>query len=235
MGFQKISRISIWIGIWVPRVLSGVLPRTITHAQIKRLSRTRFLATDPIKGEKFFFNAGQITDFCSTDAELRQHKVPIAFPSGYHDFAEIFNAYIEDNPIHFATYDAKAKAFDSNGDPVTIKDFYITEDDSSTKPRNNKSARGLQGQPKGKKRPASKPLEPTSSSSSTNAFTPLVVEPEPKRLTPKRAKVVKNLLWHAAETLHKQQQHFETAKAARLQRKNYTVVLAAARACSSTT
>ena len=25
MGFQKISRISIRIGIWVPRVLSGVL------------------------------------------------------------------------------------------------------------------------------------------------------------------------------------------------------------------
>ena len=215
--------------------LPRIHPRTITHAQIKCLSRTRFLATDPIKGEKFFFNAGQITNFCSTDAELWQRKVPIAFPSSYHDFAEIFNVYIEDNPICFATYDAKAKAFDLNGDPVTIKDFYITEDNSSTKPHNNKSARGLQGQPKGKKRPASEPLEPTSSSSSTNAFTPLVVEPEPERLTPKRAKVVENLLWHAAETLHKQQQRFETAKAARLQKKNDAVVLAAARARSSTT
>ncbi|KIJ99899.1 hypothetical protein K443DRAFT_101306, partial [Laccaria amethystina LaAM-08-1] len=109
------------------------------HAHIKRLNCTKFLATDPLKGEKYFFHAGQISHFCATDAELRQCKVPLVFPAGYNDFAEVLNTHIEDNPIRFATYDAKAKEFDLNGDPVTIADFYITEDDIGTKPHTNKS------------------------------------------------------------------------------------------------
>ena len=129
----------------VPRIH----PCTITHMQIKCLSCTRFLATDHIKGEKFFFHAGQIANFCSTDTELQQCKVPIMFPSGYHNFMEVFHTYIEDNPIHFATYDAKAKAFDLNGNPVAV-----------TKPRNNNSLHGWKANPRAKSMQLPNPLSP---------------------------------------------------------------------------
>ena len=208
-------------------------PRSIEHAHIKRLSRTKFLATDPLKDQKYYFHAGQIADFCTTDAILRQRKVPLAFPASYNDFAEVFNTHIEDNPIRFTTYDSKTKEFDLNGDPITLNDFFITEEDIGTKPRRSVSVRTSEPKPRGKKRSAPEPMEPVPSSSNSS-FSPLVVEPEPEPLTPKRAKVVENLLWHAAETLHRQQQRFESAKATRLQKKNDATLLAAARARSST-
>jgi hypothetical protein len=212
--------------------LPRITPRTIEHAHIKRLSRTKFLASDPLNGQKYLFHAGQISDFCTTDAELRQRKLPVAFPAGYNEFAEVFNTHIEDNPIRFATYDSKTKEFDLNGDPITIADFHITEEDSSIKPRQSAPSRTSEPKPRGKKRAAPEPNEPPPSSS--NSFTPLVVEPDPEPLTPKCAKVVESLLWHAAETLQRQQQRFETAKAARLQKKTDSALLAVARARSST-
>ena len=213
--------------------LPQISPRTIEHAHIKHLTRTKFLTSDPLKDQKYHFHAGQIADFCATDTKLCQHKVPDVFPVGYNKFAEVFNTHIENNPIRFATYDFKSKEFDLNGNPISIANFHITNEDIGIKPRKDVTTGSSEPKSKGKKHRAPEPLEPTPSSSNS-AFTPLIVEPEPEPLTPKRAKVVESLLWHAAETLQKQQQRFESTKAAHLQRKNDATLLAAACARSST-
>ncbi|KIJ96480.1 hypothetical protein K443DRAFT_134123 [Laccaria amethystina LaAM-08-1] len=166
--------------ISVGKKLPRILPHSIIHTQIKRLSCTNFLATDPIKEEKYFFHAGQMASFCSTDAELRHRQVPDTFPAGYCDFTEVFNTHIEDNPICFTTYNAKTKGFNLNSDPVTITDFYITEEDIGSKPHANKPACEPETKPRGKKCPAPESNKPTPSSSSSNVFTPLIVEPKPE-------------------------------------------------------